>query len=95
MQPWRKILLNRYVWLVVVGAVWLAFFDSYNLVAQGRARKRLAQLYQDRAHYRQEIARLQAAADRLADSATELERVARETYRFKRPNEDVFVVVEH
>ncbi|MBX3102879.1 MAG: septum formation initiator family protein [Bacteroidetes bacterium] len=87
-RPFR----NRYVLVVTLFALWMLFFDAYNLPSQGRVNKRIQRLEQRRDWYVQEIDHLREEHKRLLQNPRELERVARERYYLQKPNEDVFVI---
>jgi cell division protein FtsB len=85
---------TKYVLVLLSATVWMLFFDRYNLHSQQRVQNQIERLQQDRDHYQQAIHALDYEVDQLFTDAEELERFARERYYMKRPNEDVYVVVE-
>lgn len=85
---------TKYVIVLLVASVWMLLFDRYDLRSQQRVQAQIERLAQDRAHYQQAIHALDYEVDQLFTDAEELERFARERYHMKRPNEDVYVVVE-
>jgi len=85
---------TKYLIVLMIATVWMLFFDRYNLRSQQRVQAQIERLQQDRAHYRQAISALDYEVDQLFTDGEELERFARERYHMKRPNEDVYVVVE-
>ncbi len=89
-----KWVLNKYSLTLIIAAVWMLFFDSYNVISQHKMEQTVEQLEEDRAFYREQIAQLQIRADRLKTDPRELERIAREKYLMQRENEDVFVIVD-
>lgn len=92
--PLRRLLLNKYVLVAMAALVWMLFFDSYNLVSQLGMQQKINELRQDRSFYREEIRRLAQEEQLLKHNTREMERIARERYLMKRPNEDVFVLLE-
>ena len=69
--------------------VWLAFFDSHSLLRRYQWHQQHDQLTQENEQLRREIKRLRKKLDRpLTDSL--VERIAREEYGMKRPNETVY-----
>jgi cell division protein FtsB len=69
--------------------VWIAFFDSHSLLRRYRWHQQHDQLARENQQLRQEIERLRRQLDRpLTDSL--VERIAREEYGMKRPNETVY-----
>jgi cell division protein FtsB len=85
---------TKYLIVLMIAAVWMLFFDRYNLRSQQQVEAQIERLEQDRAHYQQAINALDYEVDQLFTDAEELERFARERYHMKRPNEDVYVVVK-
>lgn len=94
---WHKllsILVNKYFLSFVVFAVWIFFFDQHNLVDRFKSKQRLNQLMQDTVFYRQKIAHDREAIRLLKTNPQNLERFAREQYRMKAPDEEIFVILK-
>ena len=69
--------------------IWIAFFDSHSLLRRYRWHQQQDQLTHENKQLRQEIDRLRKQLDRpLTDSL--VERIAREEYGMKRPDETVY-----
>ena len=85
-------------WWLLGGAVllllvWIGFFDSHSLLRRYRWHQEHDRLTQENAQLRQDIQRLREKLDRpLSDSL--VERIAREEYGMKRPNETVYRLKE-
>jgi cell division protein DivIC len=87
-------LRNKYFLTAVVFAAWLLFFDDRDIVSQFRHNRELRQLEQSRNYYLEEIRATSAELEKLkADPAT-LEKYAREKYRMKKDDEDLFIIAE-
>jgi len=93
-KHWLKRFVNKYTLVVVLAGGWLIFFDGYNLRSQWQRRNVLSQLQQECAHYTAAIEAARTKLNRLQTDPLELERIARERYHFKRPNEDLFLLVK-
>ncbi len=89
-----NIITNKYVLVLLVAGTWVLFFDRYNIVSQIKMSQQLEQLKQDEVHYRSRIEALDYERERLFNDRDELERFAREQYKMKKRNEDIFVVVK-
>lgn len=71
--------------------VWVLFFDSHSLLQRYQWHQELEALTLENAELRRDIDRLQEQLERpLADSV--VERIAREEYGMKRPDETVYRV---
>jgi cell division protein FtsB len=93
-EPYRKVLQNKYFIAAFSFLVWLSFFDRNDFITQHTYRSKLHELEKERDYYVQEIAKNKAEVSDLLTNPENLERFAREKYRMKRDNEDVFVLVQ-
>jgi cell division protein DivIC len=89
--PWLR---NKYVLTIVVFAVWMLFFDQNNLVDRFQMTSEIRQLGNDREYYQEQILKDSASLSELTTNKENLEKYAREQFLMKKPNEDVFVVIE-
>ena len=89
-----RLLRNPYFVVSVAAFAWLLFFDRFDVRSQLKMRGKIEQLREDAAYYRTAITHIRAESHRLESESEELERLAREQYLMKRPNEDVYMVVE-
>ncbi len=84
-------LRNKYFLILVVFFFILVFLDKHDLITQIRLQRTVNRLERDKKFYQQKIE--EAEADR-ANFEQNKERFAREHYKMKRPEEDVFIIVE-
>jgi cell division protein DivIC len=89
--PWLK---NKYVLTISVFVIWTLFFDQNNMVDRLRMSSEIRQLEADREYYMEQIVRDSTRLHELTTDRENLEKYAREQFLMKRPNEDVFVVIE-
>jgi cell division protein FtsB len=89
-----KVLRNKYLVALTVFLVWVLFFDSRDIFTQIEKRAELNSLLQSKAYYEQEIATAKKQLSDIQNNAAALEKIAREKYKMKRPNEDLFLVEE-
>lgn len=90
-----KALKNKYILTAVTFAVWMLFFDNRDVITTHfRHRAELNRLEESRAWYEQEITKTRRELDELRSNPGVLEKYAREKYRMKRDNEDLFVISE-
>lgn len=96
MKKLRKILpfiLNRYVISILAFFIYVMFFDTHNLLLQRKLKQEEQLLTQKRDFYINEIKDDRQAKEDLMSNDENKEKYAREQYKMKRDNEDVFVVV--
>jgi cell division protein DivIC len=89
-----SILINKYTISLVVFSVWVVFFDQNNLIDRIKTRQRLNQLTSDTVFYQQKIREDREAIRLLKTNPQNLEKFAREKYRMKAPEEEVFVILK-
>lgn len=89
--PWLK---NKYVLTISVFAIWMLFFDQNNVVDRIKMTREINQLEEDREYYLEQIQKDSARLSELTTNKENLEKYAREQFLMKKPNEDVFIIVE-
>jgi cell division protein FtsB len=93
-EPYRKVMKNKYFIACFSFLIWLSFFDRNDFLTQYTYRSKLHALEKERDYYVSEIAKNKTEVSDLLTNPKNLERFAREKYRMKRDNEDVFVLVK-
>ncbi len=88
------LLRNRYVITFLAFIVWVGFFDQNNLVERHELSGRIDQLEKQKVHYQNEIKNNTHRIGELQSNPDNLEKFAREQYLMKKPDEDIFVVIE-
>ncbi len=83
---------NKYVLTVTIFLVWMTFFDNNDFFRQYRIERKKQELTQEYNRRKKLIAETNERLHELRDRKL-LEKFAREEYLFKRPNEEVFVLV--
>ena len=89
--PWLK---NKYVITISVFAIWMLFFDQNNVVDRIKMTTEIRQLEEDREYYLEQIQKDSARLSELTTNKENLEKYAREQFLMKKPDEDVFIIVE-
>ena len=84
---------NKYFITAFSFLIWLSFFDRNDFITQYTYRSKLHELEKERDYYVTEIVKNKIEVSDLLTNPKNLERFAREKYRMKRDNEDVFVLV--
>lgn len=94
MSAKRPLLRNFYVVTATLFLVWLAFFDSNDLVSRFRLSSKIHSLEREKAYYIEKIAEVQNDRAELMTNEVLLEKFAREKYLMKRKTEDIFIIEE-
>lgn len=87
-------MVNKYFLSLVLFSVWVIFFDQHNLVDRYKSKQHLNQLKSDTVFYQQKIRKDRETMKLLKTNPQNLERFAREQYRMKAPDEEVFVILK-
>ncbi len=91
-----KMLKNKYILAAGALAVWMVFFDDRDVITTYfRHRHELERLQESRTWYQEEITRTRQELDQLMTEPGVLEKYAREKYRMKKDNEDLFIISEN
>lgn len=86
-----KFFSNKYVIILLTFAIWMVFFDENSLVNHLEFNKEINQLNQEKEYYESEIKSDKELIKKL-DNDEELEKFARETYKMKKENEDIYII---
>jgi cell division protein FtsB len=93
-HAWANRLTNKYVLVGVGFGVYMLFFDAFNVFERANLSQALRQAQSDREYYEEEIESTRDRLDELLLDERTAEKFAREEYLMKRPDEDVFVILE-
>lgn len=87
--------LIRYRYWILFGAfvLWMTFFDSNNLFYRLQINRDIAALEKMKRVYVNNLEELNRQREELKSGDRNLEKFARDKYRMKRDNEDIFVIV--
>ncbi len=89
------LLRNKYILAVAVFAVWMVFFDDRDIITTHfRYKKELNDLKHSKEYYEEKIAETRTELDKLQNDPLLLEKYARERYRMKRDDEDLYIISE-
>lgn len=89
-----SILRNKYFVASVIFILWIAFFDQNNLVERYKNKRYYSKLSSDMEYYKSRIEKDNRRLNELKTDKENLEKFAREEYFMKKPNEDIFIIVE-
>ena len=86
---------NKYFLTLAVFAVWMIFFDTQDIITTHfKLRKELKQLEDSRTYYLGQINATKKELEQLKSDPETLEKYAREKYRMKKDNENLFIISE-
>lgn len=88
------LLKNRFVLVGLVFLVWMVFFDSNDLISQYKYKKKLRQLEENKNFYLEQIELVKQDKEELFTNLEKLEKFAREKYKMKRDDEDLYIVLK-
>jgi len=94
MERLLSVIRNKYLIAGVAFVVWMLFFDRNDLATQYDYYSQAKELRKQKAFYTTEIDRVTKTLHDLNSDPQALQRIAREKYKMKKENEDVFVIIE-
>lgn len=86
-------LRNRYLLTIIIFVIWVVLLDSNNLISQYKEMKNLKKLRAEREYYVQRIEEDKRKLHELKTDDQNLEKFAREQYRMKKPDEDLYIIL--
>lgn len=84
---------NKYFWISIAFILWLIFVDRNDLIDQWNDYQKLKALKETAVYYKEQTNQLKEQMNELMEDAASKEKFAREKYRMKREDEDLFVIV--
>lgn len=90
LPAWMK---NRYVITILVFLIWIILLDPNNIISRVREIRALHRLEREKQYYLERIEEDRRKLNELRTSNENLEKYAREQYRMKKPDEDLFIIV--
>ena len=91
---WNYIRQHKYLITVVLFLVIIVFLDENSLVQSAKQRKEIEALKVEIEKYRKQYEKDTETLKELTENPEALEKIAREKYLMKKPNEDVFIFEE-
>jgi cell division protein FtsB len=86
-------LRNKYLLTIIIFVIWVVLLDSNNLISQYKEMKNLKKLRVEREYYVQRIEEDKRKLHELKTDDQNLEKFAREQYRMKKPDEDLYIIL--
>jgi len=88
-----KFLKNRFVLVVVLFVLYITFFDAHDLVSQIGIRWKIHNIQEQMDFLNKDTESAKSQIIELTTDSASLEKFAREEYRMKRENEEIFVII--
>lgn len=85
---------NKYILSFVVFAVWISFFDTYDIIDRIKDVSYLRELEEERDFFKEEIVKYRRQIEELDENQESLEKFAREQHLMKAQNEDIYIILE-
>jgi cell division protein DivIC len=85
-------LTNKFLLTALIFGVWMTWFDQNDFGSQRERAKNLKDTKDNIAYLQKEIAGMEKEHYDLTNDPEKLERFAREEYKMKRDNEDIYVI---
>lgn len=85
-------LTNKFVITAAIFGTWMMWFDQNDFGSQRERANTLRDTKENIAYLEKEIAMMEKEHYELTNDPQKLERYAREQYRMKRDNEDIYVI---
>ena len=89
-----KILKNKYILTLLIFFVWLLVFDRNNLIDRVKYIRKLNEMERQKEYYETRIEQDSRKLNELKTNRENLEKFAREQYYMKKPDEEIFVIVD-
>ena len=94
MTIWEYVRKHKYMITVVGFLVIIVFLDENSLIQRAKHRQEINALTSEIEKYRKQFEEDTQTLKELTDNPEALEKVAREKYLMKKPNEDIFIFEE-
>jgi cell division protein FtsB len=86
-------LRNKYFLTLTIFVVWIILLDTNNLIERYRQLSELRKLREEKEYYEKKIEEEKRKLNELKTDNDNLEKFAREQYKMKRKNEDLYIVL--
>lgn len=94
MTVWSYIRRHKYLITIVGFLVVIVFLDDNSLIQRAKHRREIEALKTEIEKYRSQFEKDTEMLKELTENPEALEKIAREKYLMKKPNEDVFIIEE-
>lgn len=94
MTVWNYIRQHKYIITIAVFLVIIVFLDENSLIQRARHRQEINHLTSEIEKYRKQYEEDTRKLKELTANPEAMEKIAREKYLMKKPNEDIFIFEE-
>ncbi|WP_437921750.1 FtsB family cell division protein [Sphingobacterium sp. LRF_L2] len=94
MERFLTLIRNKYFIAGLAFLTWMCFFDRYDVSTQIAYQQEKHKLEGEKAFYENEIGHIEKSIKNAQYNPSEIQRIARERYKMKKDNEDVYVIQE-
>jgi len=88
-----RFLRNKYFLTITIFIVWITLLDTNNLIDRYRQISELKKLRQEREYYQKKIDEEKGKLNELKTDNENLEKFAREQYKMKKKDEDLYIIL--
>ncbi|WP_160070414.1 FtsB family cell division protein [Sphingobacterium bovisgrunnientis] len=89
-----SLIKNKFLIAGFAFLVWMCFFDRYDFATQYGYQKEKNKLQYEKEFYTSEVEILEKSIKDAQYNPNEIQRIAREKYKMKKDNEDIYVISE-
>ena len=94
MTVWKYVRMHKYLITVAAFLVIIVFLDENSLIQRNKHRQEINALTAEIEKYRKQYEEDTETLKELMNNPQVLEKIAREKYKMKKPNEDIFIFEE-
>ncbi|MBO5251634.1 MAG: septum formation initiator family protein [Bacteroidaceae bacterium] len=94
MTIWSYIRRHKYLITILAFLVVIIFLDENSLMQRAKHKREISTLNSEIAKYREQYEEDTRRLKEIMDNPEALEKIAREKYLMKKPNEDIFIFEE-
>ena len=91
---WNYIRQHKYLITIVIFLIIIIFLDENNLLRRAQHKYEISELKSEIERYREQYEHDTKMLEELSNNPEALEKIAREKYLMKKPNEDIFIFEE-
>ena len=94
MTVWKYVRMHKYLITVAAFLVIIVFLDENSLIQRNKHRREINALTSEIEKYRKQYEEDTEKLKELTNNPEAMEKIAREKYLMKKPNEDIFIFEE-